>query len=151
MKKRISLPVAALLCLALLAGCRTLVPGLTSSFSGEDFSKAQRIVVSNAEGTEKAVLTEEDEINAFVEAVNVSGWHFSELPEELTKAGGFTLWQKETITALFGLFGGEARENEICTFRVYADGDYLTIETGVMDFSFAIPQETADYLRGLTA
>lgn len=148
MKKRISLPVAALLCLALLAGCRTLVPGLTSSFSGEDFSKAQRIVVSDAEGTEKAVLTEEDEINAFVEAVNVSGWHFSELPEELTKAGGFTLWQKETITALFG---GETRENKICTFRIYADGDYLTIETWVMDVSFAIPQETADYLRGLTA
>lgn len=148
MKKRSSI-AAVLLCIALLAGCRTVVPGERFD-AGHDLSKAQKIVIQDAAGNEKAVLSEEAELDAFVEAVNVGGWNFiKEVPEGLTEAGSFTLWQRETITALAG--GGETKENEICTFRIYADGDYLTIETGLIDVSFAIPQSTADYLRGLTA
>ena len=149
MKKRIVLPIAVLLCLLSLAGCKTIVPGADFDV-GHDLSKAQKIVIQDAAGNEKAVLSTESEIDAFVEAVNVDGWKFiQDVPEGLTEAGSFTLWQRETITALVG--GGETKENEICTFRIYADGDYLTIETGLIDVSFAIPQSTADYLRGLTA
>lgn len=149
MKKRILLPIAALLCLTLLAGCKFLTR-TDFDFDTDSISKAQKIVVQDAAGNEKAVLSEEAELDAFVEAVNVGGWNFiKEVPEGLTEAGRFTLWQRETITALAG--GGETKENEICTFRIYADGDYLTIETGLIDVSFAIPQSTADYLRGLTA
>lgn len=148
MKKRILLPIAALLCLALLAGCRTMVPGEHFD-AGHDLSKAQKIVVQDAAGNEKTVLSEEADIEAFVDAVNVSGWKLAELPEGLTEAGSFTLWQRETITALVG--EGEVKENEICTFRIYADGDYLTIETGLVDIPFSIPEGTADYLRELVA
>lgn len=148
MKKRILTSSAVLLCLALLAGCKFLTR-TDFDFDTDSISKAQKIVVHDAAGNEKAVLSSEAEIEAFVEAVNVEGWRFKEVPEGLTEAGRFTLWQRETITALAG--GGETKENEICTFRIYADGDYLTIETGLIDVSFAIPQSTADYLRGLTA
>lgn len=149
MKKRILLPIAALLCLTLLAGCKFLTR-TDFDFDTDSISKAQKIVVQDAAGNEKAVLSEEADLDAFVETVNVGGWKFiKEVPGDLTEAGSFTLWQRETITALAG--GGETKENEICTFRIYADGDYLTIETGLIDVSFAIPQSTADYLRGLTA
>ena len=147
MKKRILLPLAALLCLALLAGCKAMAPG--TAFDADSLSKAQKIVVADAGGNEKTVLTEKADIDAFVDAVNVKGWKFAELPEGLTGAGSFTLWQVETITALIG--EKEAKANEICTFRIYQDGDYLTIETGLMDFPFAIPQETADCLRSMAA
>ena len=147
MKKHMLLPAVVLLCLALLSGCKLLVR-TNVDFDTDSISKAQKIVVTDAAGNEKAVLTEEAEIDAFVDAVKVEGWKFEKLPEGLTPAGGFTLWQRETATALTGK--GEAKEHEICTFRIYADGDYLTIETALIDIPFSIPKEAADYLRGLT-
>lgn len=148
MRDRILLGAAALLCLLFLAGCRT-VTTVKTEFDTDSISKAQKIVVRDAAGEEKSVLETEEEIDAFVESADVERWRLAERPEGLTEAGRFTLWQRETITALVG--GGETKENEICTFRIYADGDYLTIGTGLIDVSFAIPQSTADYLRGLTA
>lgn len=42
---------------------------------------------------------------------------------------------------------------EICTFRLYENGDYLTIDTGLADIeiTFAIPQNASDYLQTLIA
>ena len=148
MKKRVLLPIAALLCLALLAGCK-MVTQTNIDFDTNSFTKAQEIVVYDASGNEKAVLTEKEDIDAFVEAVSVDGWKFRELPEGLTEAGSFTLWQTETITALIG--EKEAKVNEICTFRIYEDGDYLTIEAMLVDVPFAISHETAEYLRSMAA
>ena len=151
MSKRTLIVGAALLFLAMLAGCKVL-DRTDYTFDADALSKAQKIVVTDAAGNEKAVLTEKEEIDAFVDAVNVANtgrWKFQELPEGLTEAGSFTLYQVETLTALVGQ--KEAKVNEICTFRVYGNGDYLTIETVLMDFSFSVPHETADYLRGLTA
>ena len=149
MKKRLLLPIAVLLCLLSLAGCKTIVLGENFDV-GNDLSKAQKIVIHDAAGDEKAVLSTESEIDAFVEAMNVGGWKFiEEVPEGLTEAGSFTLWQRETVTALIG--ESEAKENEICTFHIYEGGDYLTVEAWVIDMTFSIPGETADYLRGLTA
>lgn len=139
---------AVLLVLALLPGCRFLTR-TNIDFDTDSISKAQKIIATDAAGNEKAVLTEEADIEAFVEAANVGGWKFKELPEGLTQAGGFTLWQQETVTALTG--EGEGKENELCTFRIYDNGDYLTIETALIDVPFSIPKETADYLRSLTA
>lgn len=148
MSKRTLILGAALLILAMLSGCRMLT-NVEVDFDTGSFSKAQRIVVADAAGKEKAVLTGKADIDAFVDAVNVDGWKFEELPGGLTEAGRFTLWQTGTVTALIG--ESEAKENEICTFRCYQEGDYLTVDTGVMDisFTFAIPQGAADYLRAL--
>lgn len=144
MKKYILLSIAALAGLMLLTGCVKVQDKIS-------FSKAQEIVVYDAAGEEKVVLTEQADINAFVEAVSVDSWKFSQLPVGLTEAGSFVLRQMEPITYLFG--GREAKVNEICTFRVYEgdSGEYLTIETGVMDIHLSVPRETADYLRELAA
>ena len=151
MRERTLLGGVILLCLLFLAGCR-MVTRTNIDFDADSLSKAQKIVVCDASGNEKAVLTEKEDIDAFVNAVNaanVGRWKFQELPEGLTEAGSFTLWQVETVTALVG--EKEAKTNEICTFRIYEDGNYLTIETILIDLSFSIPESTAVYLRGLTA
>ena len=148
MSKRTLTGGAIALCLLFLVGCKTIVPG-DHFDAGSGISKAQKIVIADAAGNEKAVLTEEADIDAFVEAVTVEAWRLAEKPEGLTPAGSFTLWQRETLTALIG--GGEVKENEICTLRVYEDGDSLTIEAGLVDVSFAIPRSAADYLRGLVS
>ena len=137
-----------LICILLLAGCRSVSIG--GDFSpGKEISKAQRIVAADAGGTETGVLETGEEIDAFVEAVNVEGWRLADLPEGLTRAGSFTLWQTETVTALLGQKEAEAKE--ICTFLIYQDGDYLTIETGFTNISitFSIPEDAAGYLRSL--
>ena len=143
MTRRLCVSLTALLCLLALAGCRT------ASFDGEELSKTQRIVIADAGGAERGVLTEEADIERLVEAVNVTGWRMAEKPADLTPSGSFTLWQEETITALLGEKTAETRE--ICTLQCYEDGDYLTIVTGVVDLTFSIPQETAAYLRSLWA
>lgn len=150
LRDRILLGGAALLCLLFLAGCRTAVPGERFDV-GNDIAKAQKIVAADAAGMEKAVLETEEEIDAFVKAADVENWRLAEKPEDLTEAGSFTLWQTETVTALIGESG--AKDVEICTFRVYAEADCLTIDTGFADisFTFSIPRAAADYLRGLTA
>lgn len=148
MKKRFTFPAAALLCLLLLAGCKD-TGRLSAGFDTDAFSKAQRIVVTDASGAERAVLEEEADIDAFVEALSVEGWHVKELPEGLQKGGAFTLFQTETVTALMD--EQEAEVREICTFQCYQDAPYLTIEVDIADLSipFSIPQETADYLQSL--
>lgn len=146
MRERTLLGGVILLCLLFLAGCR-MVPQANINFDANSFTKAQKIVVHDAAGNEKAVLTEKSDIDNFVDAVSVDGWKFQELPEGLTEAGSFTLWQAETITALIG--GKEAKVNEICTFRIYEDGDYLTIEAMLAEVPFAISHETAEYLRNM--
>ncbi|MCI8758790.1 MAG: hypothetical protein HFF82_07140 [Oscillospiraceae bacterium] len=143
MTRRLCVSLTALLCLLALAGCRT------ASFDGEELSKTQRIVIADAGGAERGVLTEEADIERLVEAVNVTGWHIAEKPEGLTPSGTLTLWQEETAAAL--LAGREPEQRELCTLQCYEDGDYLTIVTGVVDLTFSIPQETAAYLRSLWA
>ena len=145
--KKYTLPGGILLlCLLLLAGCRTITMA-EYDFDVDGITKAQKIVLHDASGNEKGSLTEEAEIDAFVEAVNVEGWHIADLPEHLTPAGSFTLWQTGTVTAFMDQDGAESVE--ICTFRCYQNGDYLTIEAGPVDISFTIPKASADYLRGL--
>ena len=147
MRKRILRVSAVLLCLALLSGCKLLTQ-TDIDFDADSISKAQKIVIRNADGEEKGVLTGE-EVEAFAEAMDLVGWRLQELPEGLAEAGGFTLWQQETVTALIG--GSSSGMAELCTLRVYEDGDYLVIETGLADVPFAIPRETAEYLRSLLA
>ena len=111
----------------------------------------EKIVVHDAAGNEKAVLTEEPDIDEFVEAMDVEGWRLAELPKGLTEAGSLTLWQAETVKAY--MEAGDADFWEICTFRFYENGDYLTIDTGLADIeiTFAIPQSASDYLQTLIA
>lgn len=141
MTRHLRVPLAALLCLLALAGCTA-----GAGFDAGEFSKAQKIVVADAGGTERAVLTEEADIEAFVEAMDVARWRMAELPEGLTPSGSFTLWQTETVTVLVG--EKEARALEICTFQCYEEGAYLTVDTGLAGIvlTLSIPQTAADYL-----
>ena len=50
MTRRLCVPLAALLCLLAMAGCR-----VTTDFNAEEFSKAQKIVVTDGGGTERAL------------------------------------------------------------------------------------------------
>lgn len=139
MKKRCTAVLLALVCL-LLAGCKTMEQ---INFDVESVSKAQKIVVADASGAEKSTLTEEADIEAFIEAADIEGWRFADLPESLEKAGSFTLWQEVT---------GGGKSLKICTLIIY-DRDYLTIDTGVAGLkpSFSLPQNAALYLRGLAS
>lgn len=148
MKKRVFAIFAALVCVLALAGCRSMVK---ADFKMDDISKAQKIVIADASGKEKAVLETEAEIDAFIKTLKVEdGWDFAELPEGVEKAGSFTLWQSETVKALFG--ERESKTLEICTFTIY-DQNYLTVDTGVvgLTLTFSIPESAGAHLRELCA
>ena len=75
-----------LLCLALLAGCKFLTR-TNVDFDTDSISKTQKIVICDAAGNEKAAITGEREIDAFVEAMDAERWKIEEVPEGLTEAG----------------------------------------------------------------
>ena len=97
MRKRILRVSAVLLCLALLSGCKLLTRA-NIDFDADSISKAQKIVIRNADGEEKGVLTGEEEVEAFVDAINLGGWRLQELPEGLAEAGGFTRDAEQALT-----------------------------------------------------
>ena len=140
MKERTLIGGFLLLCLLFLAGCQA-----DSDFDA--ISKAQRIEIADAAtGEHIRTLESEEEIEAFVNALTRDvRWKFQDPPEGAVKAGAFTLYQNETIHP-----GNTApRTLELCTLYSYGNAPYLSIATGLGDVSFAIPQETADYLHTL--
>ncbi len=149
MKKNLFAPylaaLAVLLCAALLDGCQVVDRG---GFDKDTISKAQRIEITNAAtGEEIRVLETEEDIDAFVEAVNVGGWQLAEEPEGGVREGAFTLYQQSSVRALIG--EGEERIVELCTLFSYQDAAYLTIGTGFLDITFSIPESAAEYLHSL--
>lgn len=147
MKKRQIGLIAVLVCV-FLTGCKSIVR-TDFDFDTGNLSKAQKIVIADASGNEKAVLTEEADIDAFVEAINAEHWKLAELPENAAKAGTFTLYQTETITALMG--EKEAEMVSLCAFELYEDGRYLVIDTFAMGITipFQLSERTAAYLMDL--
>lgn len=140
MKKPLAL--FALLCALLLSGCQTaLLPR-------DAAARAQRVEIADAAAGESLdVLESERSLEAFVEALKLEDWQMAELPEGAELEGLFTLYQEDFFAALFR--GEPAELQEICTLCSYREVPYLTIQTGLGDISFFIPESAAAYLHSL--
>jgi len=147
MKKRLILSWTLLLCVVALAGCR-ITTYSAPLFKADEIAKAQEIrVTDSATGDAITSLTEKEELEDFIEAMDVERWRIADLPADLTRETAFTLYQAETVTVLFGDNTHEV--NEICTFHSYRDAAYITIEIPLVQFdiNFSIPGKAADYLH----
>ena len=142
MKKILILSAAILV---LLCGCQANEETNASDY-GDDISKAQEIAVISPD-TEEVIdtITDTEEIEDFVSALNLDQWELKTLPDEAAEIGSFGFAQEETIK--LGQTDTDGTLYDIATITLY-NGSYISFEIGGFDMTFEVNEDTADYLNG---
>ena len=125
----------------LLCGCQ---PPANTAVDARELKKAQQIEVIPAGETDATeIITDQGEIEDFVETLDVPGWVLESLPDGAEPIGVFQLSQEAT------LHPGQAETDgtlyDTAALTLYDDG-WLTLETGGLDMAFSLQRETADNL-----
>ena len=142
--KRFFLTIAAVLTL-LFSGCQANNGTDISAYS-DDIAKAQEIAVVSADTSEVfETITSKDDIEHFILSLDMDKWKLKTLPDNATEIGFFNLAQEETIK--YGQTDTNGVLYDIATITLY-DGSYIGFEIGGMEMTFAVSEDTADYLNG---
>lgn len=137
MKKIIA---AALLAALLLSGCG-------EQRDGEDvpFAKAQLIELRDAAGEEVLSITDSEEIEEFVSALETESWLPAGLPEDAGPLCTVEFYQEKTVKL------GQTPSGELYRtlgLKVY-EGGFLTLVLEEVALAFEIPPSAAEHLEGL--
>lgn len=137
MKKIIA---AALLAALLLSGCG-------EQRDGEDvpFAKAQLIELRDAAGEEVLSITDSEEIEEFVSALETESWLPAGLPEDAKLLCTVEFYQEKTVKL------GQTPSGELYRtlgLKVY-EGGFLTLVLEEVALAFEIPPSAAEHLEGL--
>ena len=140
--------IALVAILTLLCGCQAN-KNTNSADYGDAISKAQEIAVISPDTAEVIeTITDAKEIGDFVSALNLDQWELRMLPDEASEIGAFGLAQKKTIK--LGQTDTDGTLYDVTTITLY-NGSYIGIEIcglGGLDMTFAVSEDTADYLNG---
>ena len=103
--------------LTLLCGCQANENTNASDY-GDDISKAQEIAVISPDTSEVIdTITDTEEIEDFVSALNLDHWELKPLPDEVSEIGSFGLSQEETIK--LGQTDNDGTLYDITTITLY--------------------------------
>lgn len=131
--------------LTLLCGCQANENTNASDY-GDDISKAQEIAVVSADTSEVLeTITSKDDIEHFILSLDLDKWKFKTLPDNAVEIGSFNLAQEETIK--LGQTDTDGTLYDIATITLY-NGAYVSFEIGGIGMTFAVSEDTADYLNG---
>lgn len=131
---------AALLAALLLSGCG-------EQRDGEDvpFAKAQLIELRDAAGEEVLSITDSEEIEEFVSALETESWLPAGLPEDAGPLCTVEFYQEKTVKL------GQTPSGELYRtlgLKVY-EGGFLTLVLEEVALAFEIPPSAAEHLEGL--
>lgn len=130
---------AALLAALLLSGC--------GEQRGEDvpFAKAQLIELRDAAGEEVLSITDSEEIEEFVSALEMDSWSPAAIPQDAALLCTAEFYQEKTVKL------GQTPSGELYRtlgLKVY-EGGFLTLVLEEVALAFEIPPSAAEYLEGL--
>lgn len=143
---------AVMFCLVVLS-VTTLLFGC---LAGERKSKAQSFeiglekvqkieILSPVTNHSTITITDNHEINQFVEMIKVDDWNLEAVPSEAIKGKKFKLYQEETIH-----FDESSEEQkrlvEMATIILYEDEPYIDFSIKNNTFSFKLPKDVAEFL-----
>lgn len=129
----------------LLCGCQAH-ENVNASDYGDDFSKAQEIAVISSDTSEVIeTITDIEDIENFVLALNLDQWELKSLPDKTSTIGSFGLSQEKTIKA--GQADTDGTLYDIATITLY-NGAYISFESGGLDMTFKVNEDTANFLNG---
>ena len=131
---------AALLAALLLSGCG-------EQRDGEDvpFAKAQLIELRDAAGEEVLSITDSEEIEEFVSALEMDSWSPAAIPQDAALLCTAEFYQEKTVKL------GQTPSGELYRtlgLKVY-EGGFLTLVLEEAALAFEIPPSAAEYLEGL--
>ena len=89
-------------------------------------------------------ITAQEDIEAFVSALNLEDWTLNELPDGAAEIGSFGLSQEGTVK--LGQAQTDGTRYDIGTLTLY-DGPYIDFEIAGLHTTFTVSEETADGLR----
>ena len=142
--KRFFLTIAAILTL-LLSGCQANNETNISAYS-DDIAKAQEIAVVSADTSEVLeTITSKDDIEDFILALDMDKWKLKTPPDNALEIGSFDLKQEETIK--YGQTDTDGTLYDVATITLY-DDSYIGFEIGGLDMTFAVNEDTIDFLNG---
>ena len=146
-----SLPICFLaLALAgmVLTACGAPAEDGSYTFDGEELSKAQVIVLTDADGAELATVTDLDAIDALVDDLSSEDWTLGEVPEDARPALVASLYQEPTETVL-----GDDSDGliHLLDLESYPEEGCITLRLAALPVSldFQVPQSALDALRDL--
>ena len=137
MKKIIA---AALLAALLLSGCAAAQDDLEGAAT-----KAQAIEIRDAEGEEILSITDSEEIEEFVSALEMDSWSPAAIPQDAALLCTAEFYQEKTVKL------GQTPSGELYRtlgLKVY-EGGFLTLVLEEVALAFEIPPSAAEYLEGL--
>ena len=140
--------IAFVAILTLLCGCQA-GKNTNSTDYGDAISKAQEITVISPDTAEVIeTITDAKEIEDFVSALNVDQWELKTLPDEASKIGTFGLAQEKTIK--LGQTDTDGTLYDVATITLYNDSYIVITICGLdgLDMTFAVSEDTANYLKG---
>lgn len=140
-----SLMIFAAILTLLLCSCQANKNTNTSVYE-DDISKAQKIVVVSSDTSEVIeTITDKKEIEDFVLALDLDAWKLRTLPDKAAEIGSFRLSQEETIK--LGQTDTDGTLYDVATITLY-NHSYISLETGALDMTFEVSEDTADDLNG---
>lgn len=131
---------AALLAALLLSGCAAAQDDLEGAAA-----KAQAIEIRDAEGEEVLSITDSEEIEEFVIALEMDGWSPAAIPQDAALLCTVEFYQEGTVKL------GQTPSGELYRtlgLKVY-EGGFLTLVLEEAALAFEIPPSAAEYLEGL--
>lgn|SRR5690625_472581 len=125
-------------------GCSDEAEGMEDDIQLEATERIDITLADNLEEVSEVVDSSED-INRFVDALQVDQWELSELPNEAVVEHMYEMFQGDTIK-----LGESQQDNEdvtaVGTIISYEDIPYLELQMKNMKLHFKIPKEVATFL-----
>ena len=132
----------------LLTGCGAPSEDGSYTFDGEELSKAQVVVLTDADGAELATVTDLDVIDTLVDELSTEDWTLGEVPEDARPALVASLYQEPTETVL-----GDGSDGliHLLDLESYPEEGCITLRLAALPVSldFQVPQSALDALRDL--
>lgn len=134
------------ICMILLCGCRSNGGEDTNSDYYAEFSKAQEIRINSVDASDIVkTLNTKEELNHFINALDMEHWELKSLPQNAEKSGIFSMFQEETLK--FGQTKTDGELHRVCEIYSYKDQPYVTLKISGMKMTFEVSDDVEDYLN----
>ncbi|MEP9409123.1 hypothetical protein ABKP09_22700 [Peribacillus frigoritolerans] len=109
--------------------------------------KSEKIEVSSEENPELvlSVIDSQDEVNEFVNTLEVDKWRIVDTPPSSTKGYIYKMYQEDTVK-LGEPITDEKGLKQIPTIITYKDSPYIELRTKKLHLYFKVPKDVAEYL-----
>ncbi|KMK75240.1 hypothetical protein [Alkalihalobacillus pseudalcaliphilus] len=139
MKRMVAISLVTVGALMILGACQ-------ATKTEDDVSeKDQKVEIVSTGGDIEESLTKKEDIQAFIDALQIEKWESDTLPEGATEMKRAKMSSLDTVQLSNLLDNPEVSlDGEII---IYENIPYITLSTTLMDLHFSIPDEVADYLN----